>query len=204
MTIQYVKEYFLDKKLIPCPLTEELVIAGYQQVSGGYIDRAKKSGIKVNYKDNAPSQYWHLMSYCYSRDRSKPFNKRIVCGELIFWMAEASRAVDFVTLRQLANRIIGSADNIKGCRPIYDRKKWNLEIQRVCFDKIVSAIKIDEAFKIALKLAVDKGWRENDLEYMWYDGEKYLFRLFHPFDGDFGSPSGISVKDGTATIVELA
>jgi hypothetical protein len=38
---------------------------------------------------------------------------------------------------------------------------------------------------------------------MWYDGEKYLFRLFHPSDGDFGSPSGISVKDGTATIVEL-
>lgn len=203
MTIQYVKEYFLDKKLIPCPLTEELVIAGYQQVSGGYIDRAKKSGIKVNYKDNVPSQYWHLMSYCNSRDGSKSFNKRIICGELIFWMAEASRAVDFFTLRQLANRIIGSADNIKGCRPIYDRKKWNLEIQRVCFDKIVSAIKIDEAFKIALKLAVDKGWSENDLEYIWYDGEKYLFRLFHPSDGVFGSPSGISVKDGTATIVEL-
>ena len=203
MTIQQVREFFLDKKLMPCPLTEELVFAGYQQVSGGYIDRAKKSGIKVNYKDNAPSQYWHLMSYCYSRDRSKPFNKRIACGELIFWMAEASRAVDFVTLRQLANRIIGSADNTKGCRPTYDRKIWNREIHRVCFDKIVIAIKIDEAFKIALKLAVDKGWKEKDLKYMWYDGEKYLFRLVHPSDGDFGSPSGIRVKDGTATIVEL-
>ena len=54
MTIQQVREFFLDKKLMPCPLTEELVFAGYQQVSGGYIDRAKKSGIKVNYKDNAP------------------------------------------------------------------------------------------------------------------------------------------------------
>ena len=87
MTIQYVKEYFLDKKLIPCPLTEELVIAGYQQVSGGYIDRAKKSGIKVNYKDNAPSQYWHLMTYCDSRDGDIHFSNNIVCGELIFWMA---------------------------------------------------------------------------------------------------------------------
>ena len=136
MTIQYVKEYFLDKKLIPCPLTEELVIAGYQQVSGGYIDRAKKSGIKVNYKDNVPSQYWHLMSYCNSRDGNKTFGKSIVCGELIFWMAEVSGVVDCGTLEQLANKIIESADISKGYRPIYDRVKWNHIIQDVCFDRI--------------------------------------------------------------------
>ena len=203
MTIQQVREFFLDKKLMPCPLTEELVFAGYQQVSGGYIDRAKKSGIKVNYKDNAPSQYWHLMSYCYSRDRSKPFNKRIVCGELIFWMAEASRAVDFVTLRQLANRIIGSADNTKGCRPTYDSKIWNREIHRVCFDMIVIAIKIDKAYKIAIEFVIEKGWKESDVEFISCDGEKYLFKLAMPSNVVYDPPKGVIVKNCKAEIITL-
>jgi len=68
MTIQQVKEFFSYFEQAPYPLTEELVKAGYQQVSGGYIDRAKREGIIVDYKINAPSQYWHLMTYCESRD----------------------------------------------------------------------------------------------------------------------------------------
>ncbi len=39
MTIQQVKDYFIDKRQVPCPLTERLVKAGYQQRSGGYIAR---------------------------------------------------------------------------------------------------------------------------------------------------------------------
>ena len=144
MTIQQVRKFFLDKKLMPCPLTEELVFAGYQQVSGGYIDRAKKSGIKVNYKDNAPSQYWHLMSYCYSR-----------------------------------------------------------EIHRVCFDKIVIAIKIDKAYKIAIEFVIEKGWKESDVEFISCDGEKYLFKLAMPSNGVYDPPKGVIVKNCKAEIITL-
>ena len=140
MTIQQVKEYFVDKEHRPCPLTEKLVIAGYQQISGGYIDRAKREGVLVDYTKNTPSQYWHLMSYCDSRDGSKPFSKSIICGELIFWMAETSGTVDNQVLEQLANMIIESADFSKDKRPVYGRKKWNREIQNICLDKIIATI----------------------------------------------------------------
>ena len=140
MTIEQVKEFFIDKEHKPCPLTEKLVKAGYQQVSGGYIDRAYKEGILVDHTQYNPTQYWHLMTYCDSRDGNKPFSKSIVCGELIFWMAEVSGAVDYATLEQLTNHIIESADRSKGNRPIYDRVKWNRIIQETCFDRIQSKV----------------------------------------------------------------
>ena len=203
MTIEQVKDFFIGMEEVSCPLTEKLVKAGYQQVSGGYIDRAKREGILVDYKNNSPSQYWHLMTYCDSRDNKKPFNKNIVCGELIFWMAEVSGAVDIINLGRLANQIIESADNMRSSRPRYNRIKWNRVIQESCFEKLEFIINKVEAFKIALNLAVEKGWREKDMEYMWSDGEKFLFRLIHPSNGDFGTPVGIRVKDGIAKIVEL-
>ena len=140
MTIEQVKEFFVDKEHISCPLTEKLVKAGYQQVSGGYIDRAKREGIVVDYMSNTPSQYWHLMTYCDSHDDKKTFSKSIVCGELIFWMAEVSGVVDSATLEQLANQIIESADHSKENRPIYDRVKWNHIIQDICFERIQSNV----------------------------------------------------------------
>lgn len=140
MTIQQVKAFFQDKEHVPCPLTEKLVKAGYQQVSGGYIDRAMKEGMLVDYKKNSPSQYWHLMSYCDSCDNNEPFSKSIVCGELIFWMAEVSGAVDGGTLEQLANKIIDSADLSNDKRPIYARKKYNSEIHDICFDRIETTV----------------------------------------------------------------
>lgn len=136
MTIGEVNNYFQNKEHTPSPLTEQLVKAGYQQVSGGYIDTAKWRGVKVSYKENSPSQYWHLMTYCDRRRADLPFTKSVVCGELIFWMAEVSGAVETEELEKLCNQIIESADLTRGPRPVFDRKKWNCEIQRVCFDKI--------------------------------------------------------------------
>ncbi len=137
MTIGEIKRIYQDKEETPCPLTEKLVKAGYQQVGGGYIDRAKRNGIRVNYEENSPSQYWHLMTYCDSRNADRPFSNSISCGELLFWMAEVSGAVAKEELERLANRIIESADLSKGSRPIYDRIKWNHEIQKLCFEKII-------------------------------------------------------------------
>ena len=138
MTIGEVKSFFQDKDIVPCPLTEKLVKAGFQQRSGGYIDRAKREGLEVDYTQNKPSQYWHLMTYCDSRDGGKIFSKSIVCGELIFWMAEVSGTVEKEDLERLANQIIGSAEHSIGNRPVYARIRWNREIQKLCFDKITA------------------------------------------------------------------
>ena len=140
MTTEQVKIFFSNKENVPCPFTEKLVKAGYQQISGGYIDRAKWRGVNVNYMENRPSQYWHLMTYCDSRPINHPFSKSVTCGELLFWMAEVSGAVTKDNLDKLARLIIESADHTKGVRPVYDRKKWNREIQNLCFDKLLAKV----------------------------------------------------------------
>ena len=87
-------------------------------------------------------QYWHLMSsYCSSKKDDDIFSKRIVCGELIFWMAEVSGRVPTAELEQLVDRIIQDPVGMDGERPVYDRRKWNAEIQRVCFDRIMNSNK---------------------------------------------------------------
>ena len=122
----------------PCPLTDRLVKAGYQQLGGGYIDRAKREGVAVDYHLCSPSQYWHLMTYC---DSKKPDDKflSVVCGELIFWMAEVLGCVDKQEMEKLLNDIIESATPSEK-RPIYDRRKWNRCIHNLCYDKIMEAI----------------------------------------------------------------
>ena len=146
MNIGEIKAFYQDKEQTPCPLTEKLVKAGYQQIYGGYIDTAKCKRVKVSYKENSPSQHWHLMIYCSRRHADLPFTKRVVCGELLFWMAEAAGAVEAEELEKLANQIIESADTSRGPRPVFDRKKWNREIQRVCFDKIAECTVNSQSF----------------------------------------------------------
>ena len=199
MTIGEVKAFFQDKEHKPCPLTEQLVKAGYQQVSGGFIDTAKWRGVKVNYKENSPSQFWHLMTYCDRRRADMPFTKSIVCGELIFWMAEVSGAVDPVDLKRLASQIIESADLSRGSRPVYDRKKWNREIQKVCFDKIAE-IFIDKRIPlVVIDYAVSKGY--NRVKYVTrYEGIDYYElvitnRLETTVPRKIGLPVLVHVKD---------
>ena len=140
MNIHQVKEFFKDKKNTPCPLTERLIKAGYQQTGGGYIELAKKHGLTVDYTKAEPTQYWHLMEeYIPSVPEDKTFSKSIVCGELIFWMAEVSEAVSVRELKELLDRIITDAD-AGTTPPKHNRIKWNKEIQELCFDKITEAI----------------------------------------------------------------
>lgn len=140
MNIRQVEEFFKNKKDMPCPLTEQLIKAGYQQTSGGYIDLAKKRGLIVDYTKAEPTQYWHLIEeYCPSVDKDKSFNRSIVCGELIFWMAEVSRAVPDDQLEELLKRIIADRDTSTN-PPKYDRIKWNKEIQKLCFDAITIVV----------------------------------------------------------------
>ena len=199
MTIGEVKAFFQDKEQTPCPLTEQLVKAGYQQISGGYINSAKWRGVKVNYKENCPSQYWHLMTYCDRRRADMPFTKSVVCGELIFWMAEVSGAVDPVDLKRLASQIIESADLSRGPRPVYDRKKWNREIQRVCFDKIAEIFIEKRIPLVVIDYAVSKGY--NHVRYVTrYEGIDYYElvdtkRVESTVPRKIGLPALVHVKD---------
>lgn len=144
MYIHQLKKAFSDKKDTPCPLTERLVKAGYQQTGGGYIANAKRRGLLVDYTKAAPSQYWHLMeSYIPTVKNYDVFTKQIVCGELIFWMAEVLNAVPKPELENLLNRIIASADH-STTPPKYDRRKWNKEIQNLCFDAVADRVEFPD------------------------------------------------------------
>ena len=50
MNIKQVKTVFATKGNTPCPLTDKLVNSGFQHLSGGYIERAKKENMEVTYK----------------------------------------------------------------------------------------------------------------------------------------------------------
>ncbi len=140
MIARQVKEFFKDKKNAPCPLTERLIKSGYQQTSGGYINLAKRLGLSVDYSLAKPTQYWHLIEeYIPSVPEDRKFGKNIICGELIFWMAEVSLAVPKPKLETLLERIIASK-KLESTRPKYDRTKWNKEIQNLCFDAIVDLV----------------------------------------------------------------
>lgn len=140
MNICQVEAFFKDKKDTPCPLTERLIKAGYQQTGRGYIKIAREQGRTVDYTKAEPTQYWHLVEeYCPSRNGSDTFS--VSCGELIFWMAEVSDAVPKSDLEKLSNRIIASVVKTQPLsKPKYDRRKWNQEIGDVCFDKVINVV----------------------------------------------------------------
>ena len=146
MNTEQILKAYIDKKDVSCPITNRLIMAGYQQEREGYIKYAHELGVEVDYRKALPTQWWHLIkSYCERSESKKLFGKSIVCGELIFWMAEALECVDVNKLNALADEIIKSAipkkrrDNNKP-PVIYDRKKWNAVIQELCFDKIVEKV----------------------------------------------------------------
>ena len=121
-------------------MTEKLVASGYQQTHGGYIDKAKSLYMVVDYLSNKPSQYWHLMSYCDTKKEDDRFTRSIVCGELLLWMAEVIDCVPKEQLENLVNKIVCCRIPAPSGRYIYDRKRWNKEIQKLCFDSIESKV----------------------------------------------------------------
>ncbi len=127
MNNRQVRMFYEGKDNVPCPLTEELMAAGFKQKSGGYIQYAKECNI-----DN-PTQYWHLIeSWSKRSPEDAPFTRTIQCGELIFWMAEVSQAVEYDELVDLKNLIIN--------KYIHKRAEGNRKIQEVCFEKIANLV----------------------------------------------------------------
>lgn len=68
MTVKQIECVFKDKEHSDCSITERLVKAGYQQKNGGYITKAKKDKIEVDYKKALPTQYWHLFESYLNQD----------------------------------------------------------------------------------------------------------------------------------------
>jgi len=149
MNTKQVRSYYENKHDFPCPLTEKLIKAGYQQANTGYITLAKKDkdkGVKIDYREAEPNQWWHLIeSYCENTEPDIKFTRRIQCGELIFWMAEVANCVDKSIMQKLVDDIIASGKPINVRSEIkpnvkYDRRKWNKEIQSLCFENITKTV----------------------------------------------------------------
>ena len=131
MDNRQVRRFFIDKEDVPTPLCDALIAGGYRQKRGGYIDYAKESGVEN------PSQYWHLIESWSGRSApDKVFGRSIVCGELIFWMAEASRAVSPQVLERLKDDALRDPDN---------RSRGNTLIGDVCFDAIARVVEAFDA-----------------------------------------------------------
>lgn len=122
-----VEKYFEGKKDVSCPNTDLLIANGFQQDKNtGYMRMAKVLNIEN------PSQCWHLMNYCrqarerHLENKGYPYTP---CGELVLWMAEASKAVDESRIEELVKRIISSGE-------INNRRKWNKEIKDICWNEV--------------------------------------------------------------------
>ena len=137
MTYAQVRKFFENKRDEECNITNELIAKGYRQKNGGYIKIAQDSGLEN------PSQWWHLMSYCLSKEELHVENSNYrytPCGELLFWMAEVSGAVEKCELEYLKRQILSSDD-------IGNRAKWNAEIKTLCWERLCK--KVEEGQFIA-------------------------------------------------------
>lgn len=129
MTYSQVISFFQSKENITCNITTRLIESGFHQRNGtGYL-----SDVKLG--DPPPSQWQHLMNYCQGNDENKVY-PYTPCGELVFWMAEVSNAVDPKDLETLADEIIASG-------AINNRRIWNSKITNLCWNNIKQ--KIDNA-----------------------------------------------------------
>ncbi len=162
MTPKQLFNYYKDKRDVSCELTNELIQGGFVQKIGGEVDeeenedgnvktyyivcKNEKDKYESNYIDVAeisdlptpPSQWWHLMQYCLAQfeKEMEDVGCKFSCGELIFWMAEAtlsdsslsaSEKFSIEELEKLKNDVI----DIKN-----KRGKANKLIKDVCLERI--------------------------------------------------------------------
>ena len=151
MNTAQVRSYYENKENYPCPLTEKLIKAGYQQSNrkNSYISFAEEQGVEIDYRKGEPNQWWHLIkAYCDFENESHLEPSKIRCGELLVWMAEIANCCNkskLEELEELVDEIIASGEseyhsnettpNVK-----YQRGIWNKKIRNLYFDDITKAV----------------------------------------------------------------
>ncbi len=89
MLIKEIIDYFKTKNE-HYPISDGFIKSGYQQQGGGYINKAKKRGLEIDYKKAEPNQKWHFIdSYALEKQENDVYKHLLVCPELLLWMAEA-------------------------------------------------------------------------------------------------------------------
>ena len=118
MLIREIVNYFKTKNK-HYPISDSFIKSGYQQKNSGYISKAKKIGLEIDYKNAEPNQKWHFIdSYASEKQGSDVYKHLLVCPELLLWMAEAC-GIDNSIVRKAENKAreiinIGRKENKEG------------------------------------------------------------------------------------------
>ena len=136
MRMEAVYKIFKNKNNSEAPLTIELMKDNFIQKD--------KTGYRINQPEKIPNQHTHLMNYCKKslEEGVVDFNRRIQCGELIFWMAEVSQALSKDELLDLQQDILKNykKETCSNGKIVYDRKGANKHILENCYDRIKEVV----------------------------------------------------------------
>lgn len=136
MRMEAVYKFFKNKNNAEAPLTIELLQNNFIQKKG--------TGYRIDQPEKIPSQYTHLMNYCKRKlqEKAVDFDRRVTCGELIFWMAEVSQALSKDELLDLQQDILKNYKKVDslGKNVIYDRGGANRLIHERCYDRIKDVV----------------------------------------------------------------
>ena len=136
MRMEAVYDFFKNKNDAKNPLTIELMQNNFIQKEG--------TGYRIAQPETIPDQYTHLMNYCKKslEEDVVDFNRRIQCGELIFWMAEVSEALSKDELLDLQQDILKKykKETYSNGKIVYDRKGANKHILETCYDRIKDVV----------------------------------------------------------------
>ena len=134
--MQNVYDFFKNKNSTKAPLTIELMQNNFIQEKG--------DGYRIDQPEKIPSQYTHLMNYCKRKlqEDAVYFDRRVKCGELIFWIAEVSEAFSKDELLDLQQDILKKykKETYSNGKIVYDRKGANRLIRDTCYDRIKEVI----------------------------------------------------------------
>ena len=90
MRLQELVEFYKTKDEHYC-ISDNFMKSGYRQKNGEYIEYAKSLGLCTDPLKAEPNQKWHFLeSYAALKDSKWEFEYRLLCPELLLWMAEAA------------------------------------------------------------------------------------------------------------------
>jgi len=140
------------------PISDKF-IEQYQQLSGGYLDYALKTGHCINRSLHEPNQKWHLLESWFLQtvaekeetSLEKINTKGFKCPELLLWMAEAA-GVEEEYINKASDYAAEKIDEIRREDPkskysaksvSYLNNKMKENYNQTFWDMIVEKVKIE-------------------------------------------------------------